>query len=328
MASLPNPPLNFTIRSVFFIVILWIGLFCIAEINAGGDVGEVLGKGGSKQREFDYFKLSLQWPVDYRSYNSKDGLSSSGASKQQDRRYDAISSTHYGLMEHSLDGLWPDYNDGTWPACCTGKRFDVKELSTLLGALNEYWPSLSCGSSSNCHGGKGLFWEHEISMLYTRVHVHVSLSRRWNTSKAAQSSYPDLEKHGTCSSSVTGDEYTYFLTALNVYFKYNVTEVLREAGYVASNSEKYPLGGIISAIQNAFHATPELECSGDALQELHLCFYKDFKPRDCAGESSTGKGMVTSKKSCPKYVSLPEYVSLKLGNYKSEVSESTLQSSI
>lgn len=31
------------------------------------------------------------------------------------------------------------------------------------------------------------------------------------------------EKHGTCSSSVVRDEYGYFLTALNVYFKYNVT---------------------------------------------------------------------------------------------------------
>lgn len=53
-------------------------------------------------------------------------------------------------------------------------------------------------------------------------------------------------------------------------------QVLIEAGYVPSNSEKYPLGGIISAIQNAFHATPEVECSGGAVEELHLCFYKDF----------------------------------------------------
>ncbi|PIN23120.1 Ribonuclease T(2) [Handroanthus impetiginosus] len=136
------------------------------------------------------------------------------------------------------------------------------------------------------------------------------------------------EKHGTCSSSVLGQEYNYFVTALNVYFKYNVTEVLREAGYVASNSEKYPLGGIISAIQNAFHATPKLECTGDAVQELYLCFYKDFKPRDCAVESNAGSGEVNSKKSCPRYVSFPEYVSLKLGNNETEVSRTTLQSSI
>lgn len=54
-------------------------------------------------------------------------------------------------------------------------------------------------------------------------------------------------------------------------------EILRECGYVASNSDKYPLGGLVSAIQNAFGATPALVCSGDAVEELRLCFYKDFK---------------------------------------------------
>ncbi|KAK4338649.1 hypothetical protein RND71_043136 [Anisodus tanguticus] len=108
------------------------------------------------------------------------------------------------------DGLWTDYNDGTWPACCSGSQFDKKE------------------------------------------------------------------------------------------------EVLFEAGYVPSNSEKYPLGGIISAIQNAFHATPELICSGDAVEELRICFYKDFQPRDCASRSIINSGRVSSG-SCPRYVSLPAY---------------------
>lgn len=54
-------------------------------------------------------------------------------------------------------------------------------------------------------------------------------------------------------------------------------EVLREAGYVASNCEKYPLGGIVSAIEKAYHATPALVCSDDAVEELRLCFSKDFK---------------------------------------------------
>lgn len=58
-----------------------------------------------------------------------------------------------------------------------------------------------------------------------------------------------------------------------------VQAVLNEAGYVPSNTEKYPLGGIVSAIQNAFHATPKLVCRNGAVEELHLCFYKDFKVR-------------------------------------------------
>jgi len=27
-----------------------------------------------------------------------------------------------------IDGLWPDYNDGTWPSCCTKSRFDPNEV--------------------------------------------------------------------------------------------------------------------------------------------------------------------------------------------------------
>lgn len=28
----------------------------------------------------------------------------------------------------TADGLWPDYNDGTWPSCCTESEFDEKEV--------------------------------------------------------------------------------------------------------------------------------------------------------------------------------------------------------
>ncbi|CAA0806013.1 Ribonuclease 2 [Striga hermonthica] len=246
-----------------FVSVLLAGFCCIKGVNAVDNLGERFGELRDKQREFDYFMLSLQWP---------------GTACRATRRCCSSNACCRGLdapREFTIHGLWPDFNDGTWPACCSGKRFDVKEISTLLKDLNRYWPSLSCDSPSNCHGGKGLFWEHEV------------------------------QKHGPCSFPVVRDEYDYFLKVLNLYFKHNVTEVLRQAGYVASNSEKYPLGGIISAIQNAFHATPELECSGDAVEELRLCFYKDFKPRDC-GVTKTGHRVTDSDTSCPKYVSLPE----------------------
>lgn len=145
------------------------------------------------------------------------------------------------------DGLWPNYNDGSWPSCCTNDEFDMKEISTLRNGLENYWPSLSCSSPTTCHGQKGSFWAHE-----------------W-------------EKHGTCAYPVIKNEYDYFQTALNLYLKYNVTKVLTEAGYAPSDSEKYPLGGIISAIENAFHMTPLVVCSDGTVEELRLCFYKDLK---------------------------------------------------
>lgn len=76
--------------------------------------------------------------------------------------------------------------------------------------------------------------------------------------------------------------YSFFQSLIECWsftFIYTVQEVLKAEGYVASNTEKYPLGGVITAIQNAFHTTPEIECSGDAIEELYLCFYKDFKVR-------------------------------------------------
>lgn len=262
-----------SIQNRFLFMLLVTSSLCIIQIKSSGDVEEELEVGGlgrdlgTEQREFDYFKLALQWPgTNCRGKHRC--CPSNGCCR------------HSGSLNYfTIHGLWPDYNDGTWPACCNGPRFDAKEISPLHDALDKYWPSLSCGSPSTCHGGRGTFWGHE-----------------W-------------EKHGTCSSPVVQDEYGYFLTALNVYFKYNVTQVLIEAGYVPSNSEKYPLGGVISAIQNAFHATPEMQCRGGAVEELHLCFYKDFTPRDCATEPHIESYVVTSRSSCPKYVSLPVQVS-------------------
>ncbi|XP_010251385.1 PREDICTED: ribonuclease 2-like [Nelumbo nucifera] len=246
------------------VVLLFFSLFCFSEID------------GSEQREFDYFVLALQWPGTF-CQRTHHCCKSNGCCRSSN-----------GPTEFTIHGLWPDYNGGTWPACCTQSNFDIKKVSSLLGELQKYWPSLSCSASSTCHGGRGLFWAHE-----------------W-------------EKHGTCSFPVIQDEFSYFSTTLDLYFKYNVTKILNEAGFAPSNSEKYPLGGIVSAIENAVGASPLLVCSHGALEELRLCFYKDFKPRDCIIGSSTQFELLTPRSSCPRYISLPQYVPLQLENGKDE----------
>ncbi|KAL5721869.1 ribonuclease T2 [Ranunculus cassubicifolius] len=218
----------------------------------------------TEQREFDYFLLALQWPGTF-CQKTKHCCAANGCCRSN------------ATNDFTIHGLWTDYNDGTWPACCSGIKFDIKQIKPLLKGLQQYWPTLSCNSVSNCHGGKGLFWAHE-------------------------------EKHGTCSYPVFKDEYSYFLATLNLYFKYNVTEILSKEGYVASNTEKYPLGGIVSAIQNSVKATPKIVCRHGAIKELHICFYKTFEPRDCV----LGANEINSGSSCPKYVSLPERVPLSL----------------
>lgn len=40
------------------------------------------------------------------------------------------------------------------------------QISTLMDGMEKYWPSLSCGSPSSCHGGKGSFWGHEVIYFF------------------------------------------------------------------------------------------------------------------------------------------------------------------
>ncbi|CAI9300912.1 unnamed protein product [Lactuca saligna] len=220
-------------------LLLFVAALYAVEVNgySGGYGGAVeLVSTVAEQREFDYYALAVQWPPTYCSKSTKCCTQS------------ACCRGSNSPSVFTIHGLWPDYNDGSWPSCCSGPAFNETEISTLRGVLERYWPTLSC------------------------------------------------KKHGTCSSPVTGAEYNYFLTTINLYFTYNVTEVLFEAGYVPSNSEKYPAGGIISAIENAFHTTPQLICTKGALEEVRLCLTKDFKFRDCVTGSD-----------CPEYVSLPEF---------------------
>ncbi|KAK6937923.1 Ribonuclease T2-like [Dillenia turbinata] len=215
---------------------LLILIFTLLFLTSNCELLNVNHSGGENRREFDYFALALQWPGTY-CQRSRYCCS-----------YNACCRGSNAPTEFTIHGLWPDYNDGTWPACCTKSSFDIKEISTLRDALEKYWPSLSCGSPSTCHRGRGTFWGHEVSVLF-------------------------------------------------------------EAGYVPSNSERYPLGGIISAIEIAFRATPLVHCSNGAVEELQLCFYKDFKPRDCVIRSSTQMNNF-SESSCPEYVSLPVFSGL------------------
>ncbi|KAL2935869.1 Ribonuclease 2 [Bienertia sinuspersici] len=206
-----------SISAISVLSLITIAFLVASTASFNGVNGNFLTE--TNQREFDYFVLALQWPGTY------------------------CRRTHKCC--HKNDGLWPDYNDGSWPSCCSKSAFDMHEISTLREALDEYWPSLSCGSPSTCHGHRGSFWAHE--------------------------------------------------------------EVLSEAGYVPSNSEKYPLGGVITAIENAFHQSPLVVCSGGAVKELRLCFYKDFKPRDCATGARVNEQADSLGSSCPKYVSFPTY---------------------
>ncbi|KAG8044573.1 hypothetical protein GUJ93_ZPchr0069g33258 [Zizania palustris] len=205
---------------------------------------------GREQREFDYFALSLQWPGTI-CPSTRHCCAVNGCCRSEP------------LQTFTIHGLWPDYDDGTWPSCCRHTNFDMDKILPLKPTLDKYWPSLYCSSSSTCFSGKGPFWAHEVSIF--------------------------SEKHGTCSSPVVKDELEYFSTTLDLYFKYNVMEMLTNGGIHISNVE-----------------------------ELRLCFNKDLKPRDCLTTTASNEN-VSKKNSCPRYITLPTYDPLVLVNSTREI---------
>ncbi|XP_022140985.1 ribonuclease 2-like [Momordica charantia] len=169
--------------------------------------------------------------------------------------------------EFTIHGLWPQYEEKGWPSCCSDASFSENEILSLNKDIQKYWPTYRCGTTSTCHRTKGSFWAHEY------------------------------EKHGTCAAPVIVGEFDYFLTTLTIFSKYNVTKVLNDAGFVASDTEKYALGDVVAAVQDAFNATPKISCAKKgAVKELWLCFDKTFQPRDCDLANS-----------CPDFIKLPTY---------------------
>ncbi|CAO1944065.1 unnamed protein product [Urochloa humidicola] len=237
------------------------------------DLGSVSARaplGGKPQREFDYFALSLQWPGTICG-STRYCCSRNGCCRSEP------------LQWFTIHGLWPDYDDGTWPSCCRHTEFELDKILPLKETLDKYWPSLSCSSPSTCFSGKGLFWAHES------------------------------EKHGTCSAPVVQDELQYFTIALDLYFKYNVTEMLSSGGIQISNGKEYALSDVIDTIKHAFGGAPQIVCKKGSVEELRLCFDKELKPRDCLTTTLTN-GNVSRTKHCPRYITLPTYDPLVLAN--------------
>ncbi|KAL2649859.1 hypothetical protein R1flu_017987 [Riccia fluitans] len=71
-------------------------------------------------------------------------------------------------VKFTVHGLWPENEDGSYPSCCTGPGFDEDKISELHEFLVKSWPTLSCHSPKQCHGGTAGrfgFWKHESSFF-------------------------------------------------------------------------------------------------------------------------------------------------------------------
>ncbi|XP_039146151.1 extracellular ribonuclease LE-like [Dioscorea cayenensis subsp. rotundata] len=206
----------------------------------------------SASQNFDFFYFVQQWPGSY-------------CDTQQSCCYP---STGKLAANFGIHGLWPNFNDGSYPSNCDpNSPFDPSKIADLNSRMQANWPSLACPSSNG-----NTFWAHE-----------------W-------------EKHGTCSESVL-DQHDYFLAALNLKKQYNILEILQNAG-IEANDGSYSLSSITEAISGATGYTPGVECNTDEagnnqLYQVYLCV-------DTSGSNIIECPVLPSSK-CSSQVQFPSF---------------------
>ncbi|KAK4399806.1 Ribonuclease 3 [Sesamum angolense] len=140
----------------------------------------------------------------------------------------------------TIHGLWPNYNNGSYPSSCNKKSpYDGTKVSDLLSRLEVSWATLACPTNN---GTK--FWSHE-----------------W-------------EKHGTCSESVL-DQHSYFEATLNIKDKVNLLQILEAAG-IRPDDNFYKVDDIKEAIKAGTGYAAAVECNSDPsrngqLFQVYLC---------------------------------------------------------
>lgn len=136
----------------------------------------------------------------------------------------------------TIHGLWPEYNDGTYPEKCKGegiKRFVESTISKLIPQLTKAWPSNT--------GENVRFWKGEFN------------------------------KHGTCSNL---KQLEYFQTTLQLHSQFDVKAALAKSGIVPHPSRTYNTSQIRQSIISSFGYNPLVHCHRDisVLVEVGICF--------------------------------------------------------
>ncbi|CAN1187830.1 Ribonuclease 1, partial [Linum perenne] len=180
--------------------------------------------GLSVSKDFDFFYFVQQWPGSYCDSQQKCCYPTTGKPS----------------ADFGIHGLWPNYQDGTYPSNCdSGSPFVQSKVSDLISTMQKNWPTLACPS------GNGVtFWSHE-----------------W-------------EKHGTCSEEVL-DQHSYFAKSLSLKSQTGLLDALTSSG-INPDGQTYTLTAIKTAIQSKVGYTPFIECNKDdsgnsQLYQVYLC---------------------------------------------------------
>jgi len=123
---------------------------------------------------FDFFVFTTEWQPEF-AYGNDDP----GAKHPRDN----------WKKQLTLHGLWPNYNNGSYPSNCKGPSFDEKLVAKItpngVDTAYTYWPNIQYAEGDQQYSE---FWDHE-----------------WT-------------KHGTCTSM---QQLEYMQTSIDLSIKYN-----------------------------------------------------------------------------------------------------------
>ena len=214
--------------------------------------------------DFDYFVYTMTWP----------GTFCEEKHCTKEPRY------------FTVHGLWPNYENGKWPAFCNSSYpFDENEIEDLLPVMNEvrfqfstqrphqrleplpFFPGNLTGTKLSSQRWPDVLSSHEGDWLW---------SHEW-------------DKHGTCAKPVLNGEHEYFAKALELYDILNPTEVFAQNGMIPSNTRTYDRDQVISVLTKSFGDTFVIGCqeSGKDLFQIEFCLQKDFQGRNCGKSANS-----------------------------------------
>eukprot|EP00892_Ulva_mutabilis_P006178 jgi/Ulvmu1/3932/UM018_0155.1 len=177
----------------------------------------------------DYFLLVRSWDPSVCEYrHCKDSVSS----------------------RFTIHGLWPEYNDGSWPQFCAEQPFSEENVEDLLPVLRREWPSLFTKNAS--------FWRHE-----------------WL-------------KHGTCAEklcSLLTNEHAFFFAVLALNKMYDLNAAAKATSIPLNTpvSQEW----LEEQLSDAFGHKLAVHCSyrhgGDpaSVAEVWMCLDAQMQPFDC-----------------------------------------------
>ena len=236
-------------RNQFLIRVLVIGFafilgFVIISLIISSNTPSILKRPKFKTQcstdyDYDYDLLTLRWPPSICGGND---------------------CPKYPNNTWVIHGLWPTFNNNSWPQfCCFDRHFHIEQLEPIKTQMETYWPNLEEGR------GEDSLWQHE-----------------W-------------QKHGTCTKTKQID---YFNSTLSLFKMFQIYEWLKESNILPSNEKTYEVSDIKKVLSNKLGHSVLITCpssrsetvenTGKAhtIKEIRICISRNTSQViDCSEES-------------------------------------------